>query len=123
MLKAYVVYETEEEDEQMVVVFADSPAHAKQQALGDSDVEWTLLRTRREPAFDQYAESGTIPERDYLENGWWWTCVGDSCSEHVDIGSVGGERENGELVCAKCAMKEGLVRPDWAPLDPEGAGE
>lgn len=115
--KAYRVYDkSEDADYAMVLVMAASAPEARQigwvfrDALGAE--EYTDLRAQRQPWADQYAESGTIPLRAYLENGWYWCCR--YCGEHVTIEDIGGVTTDDSPVCERCADKEGLTPPDWA---------
>ena len=85
-------------------------------------VKWQLYERNKnqvcdpqqEVLADPYAESGVIPIRAYLENGWWWPCAGEACARMVALDDLGGMDENGEPLCVPCASQAGLTPPDWA---------
>ena len=116
--KAYRVCDkAEDSDYDMIIVFAANASEARrigwerQDELGCE--EYTDLRAKRQPWADIYAESGIIPLRAYLENGWYWCCR--YCDRHVSLDDIGGVTEDDAPVCEHCAAKEGLTPPDWAP--------
>ena len=115
--KAYRVCDkAEDSDYDMIIVMAHSASEARQIGWGYQDElgceEYTDLRAKREPWADQYAESGVIPLRAYLENGWYWCCF--YCGSHVDIEDLGGVTEDDSPLCERCAAKEGKTPPEWA---------
>jgi hypothetical protein len=121
MRKAYAVSRSGFEEDYMEIVFAENRSQAKQQILAMEDWEWVETNARRASYADAYAETGIIPKRVYLENGWWCTC--HQCVSEIDITSVGGVDEEENAYCMECAKEKGLTRPEWASSEPEGAGE
>lgn len=105
--KAYAVYERGEEGERMTVVFATSPAEAKQIQSAMVDCAWIDLRVRRQSWADAYADADRIPVRAYLENGWWMLCTGARCGHLVDRETIGGMDDQDRPLCGECAADQG----------------
>jgi hypothetical protein len=83
--KAYVV-SGRNEDDGMEVVFAESPSKAKNgttNLLGWN--EWTDLRAKRAPEFDQYAQQGWVPDKALLEHNWWLEQSCTKCNKYVRL--------------------------------------
>jgi hypothetical protein len=57
----------------VVLVFAETRSKAHRRGVAELDEEWTRVRTRRAPAFDDLAP-GPVTPQDYLARGWWIYC-------------------------------------------------
>lgn len=94
-VKAYTVSDVDL-DHGAVVVFADTPGHAKAAA----DLPFTAFmdrRAKRAPELDQYTAKGGPTKEDLRQHGWWFECEHENCYDRVesDCGGV----VNGHVYC------------------------
>ena len=95
--------------EVQAVVFAETPGKAKLTAHRSDnfwDEEFTNLRVKRAPAFDDLTLETLTPE-EYLKRGWYWTC---DCGGHVqpedyETGLI-LFREDGYPRCIACSENQ-----------------
>lgn len=107
-LKAYRVFQDEEEDTKLVFDFSEEEAKVNfHKLLNDWDLECTY--SQRDEAFDKYAEGDkpyhldqTKKENDirFYNEGWWKGTQDDRCSE-CDNGIYESIPES-QIVCSDC---------------------
>jgi hypothetical protein len=77
------------------VVFAKIHVHARRDGANLLDCDFRdIEHCRRAPAFDEYANKGSVPVKALLEAGWWQSCsncqhmvMEDMCDEEDDEGN------------------------------------
>lgn len=99
MKKAYYVCDFQEERGE--IVFADNANQAK--AWADLDCEYIDRRAKREPKYDQYADTG-VPRAVLFDDGWWFTC--DNCYREYVMKDRGGVIISNMVYCSECAAKK-----------------
>lgn len=101
-LKTYAVRDTDYESG--CVVFAATRGKAHRLGVSELDEEWTNVRVKRAPEFDDLAP-GPLNPRDYIERGYWTVCVcGSQCHPDVDGTVIDGT----EVYCSeRCQQRAG----------------
>lgn len=110
ILKAWAV--RSEDYETGCVVFAETRGKAHRLGVSELDEEWTSIRVKRAPEFDDLAP-GPLTDLQYFQRGWWLHCAcGSQC--HPDI--EGTVIDGGEVYCSgRCpALVRDLARKERA---------
>lgn len=83
------------------IIFAETSGKAKYASEAYSmSREFTDLRAKRVPEFDQYAEQKKVPIDVMVANGWTFECT--TCNYYADDN---GLVFNEEIYCEECAEK------------------
>lgn len=101
ILKAWAV--RSEDYETGCVVFAETRGKAHRLGVSELDEEWTSIRVKRAPEFDELAP-GPVTRLDYIARGWWTICA---CGSQCHADTEGTVIADGEVYCsAQCQERD-----------------
>lgn len=83
------------------ITFAESPGKAKQDFSILTGIHFKDIRVQRMPWADQYGRVDKIPESDFLEHGWYFTC--EICGENIESITDLNVTSHG-YICNKCLL-------------------
>ena len=93
VLKAFIVRETMGDG--CCVEFAAFNVVARRNGANELNTDFSGVECTRYPAFDQYAETGVVPDPVLIEHGWWYECM--QCGQKICSNPTDEDGEEIEL--------------------------